>query len=507
MGGFTNPVIPGFFPDPSVCRAGDEYFLVTSSFTYFPGVPVFRSADLVHWVQVGNVLDRPSQLDLSATTEYASHGVWAPTIRYHAGRFWMITTNHTASGSHNFFVTADGPAGPWSDPVPVGIDGVDPDLAWDDEGNCWVSFSTGQSIMRCRIDDRTGAVLEPPEPTWSGTGLQFPEAPHLLRRDGTWYLLIAEGGTDRGHTVAIARGPSPTGPWEGCPANPILTHRSTDHPIQNTGHADLVEAIDGSWWMVVLGVRPRGFSPGFHVLGRETFLVPVEWADGWPVVGDLSLEMPVSPPGHRVSHPVPARDDFGASALAPAWVSVRSPLAAAASLDERPGWLTLHGNGQDLDGDAPVFAGRRQQHHRCRARALIDPGDSTEAGLAVRMDEDRHYEVFLHDGSIAVRARIGPLADVVRCVPSPSPDVVLRIETHGDDYAPDRILLGCENDDGTFRVLADLDGRYLSTEVATGFIGRVIGLYVVAGTASFDWYDYETVGNSTTAEPWAPCLA
>ncbi len=409
MSGFRNPVIPGFFPDPSVCRAGDEYFLVTSSFTYFPGVPIFRSTDLVGWVQVGNVLDRPSQLDLSGTTGYASHGVYAPTIRYHDGRFWMITTNFTAGATRNFFVTADDPAGSWSDPTLIDIQGVDPDLAWDDDGNCWVSFSDGGGIVSCRIDDRTGTVLEPPEPTWSGTGLQYPEAPHLYRRGDTWYLLIAEGGTERGHTVAVARGPSPAGPWEGCPANPVLTHRSTAHPIQNTGHGDLVEAVDGSWWMVALGVRPRGLSPGFHVLGRETFLVPVEWADGWPVVGDLSLEMPASPPGPRVSRPVPARDDFDASALAPQWVSVRAPLAGAASLDARPGWLTLHGNGQDLDGDAPVFAGRRQQHHRCRARARVDPGDSTEAGLAVRMDEDRHYEVFLRDGSIAVRARIGPL--------------------------------------------------------------------------------------------------
>ena len=490
MSGFRNPVIPGFFPDPSVCRAGDQYFLVTSSFTYFPGVPLFRSTNLVDWVQVGSVLDRPAQLDLSAT-EYASHGVWAPTIRYHAERFWMITTNHAADCSRNFFVTAEDPAEFWSDPVRVDVDGVDPDLAWDDDGNCWVSFAADGGIMCCRIDDRTGAVLDPPEATWSGTGLQFPEAPHLIRRDDTWYLLIAEGGTDRGHTVAIARGPSPTGPWEGSPVNPILTHRSTDHPIQNTGHADLVEATDGSWWMVALGTRPRGFSPKFHVLGRETFLVPVGWADGWPVVGDLSLEMPASPPGRRESHPIPVRDDFDAPVLAPHWISVRAPLAGSASLDKRPGWLTLHGNGQDLDACMPVFAGRRQQHHRCRARARVDPGDSTEAGLAVRMDEDSHYEVFVQDDSIAVRARIGPLAGVVASVPSPSTDVVLRVETHDSDYGPDRIRLGYETGDGTFRVLADLDGRYLSTEVATGFIGRVIGLYAVAGSASFDWFDYE----------------
>jgi hypothetical protein len=151
----------------------------------------------------------------------------------------------------------------------------------------------------------------------------------------------------------------------------------------------------------------------------------------------------------------------------------------------------LHGNGQGLDADAPVFAGRRQQHHWCRARARVDPGDSTEAGLAVRMDEDRHYEVFRQEGNIAVRARIGPLADVIASVPSPTADVVLRVETCDGGYGPDSIRLGYETGDGVFRVLAVLDGRYLSTEVATGYIGRVIGLYVVSGTASFDWFDYE----------------
>ena len=165
--------------------------------------------------------------------------------------------------------------------------GIDPDLAWDSDGNCWVHFSGLGGIARARIDPRTGDILDVPELTWSGSGLQYPEAPHLFQRAEAWYLLIAEGGTERGHCVSVARASSPTGPWEGAPANPILSHRSTDSPIQNTGHADLVEAADGSWWMVLLGVRPRGMSPRFHVLGRETFLTPVEWVDGWPIPSKL----------------------------------------------------------------------------------------------------------------------------------------------------------------------------------------------------------------------------
>ena len=182
---YRNPVIPGFHPDPSVCRVGDEYFLVTSSFIFSPGVPIFRSSNLVDWTQIGNVLDRPSQLDLTATWNWSSLGIYAPTIRHHDGRFFMITTNVGSSGRQTFLVTSEDPAGPWSDPVPVPVPGIDPDLAWDHDGNCWVHFSGLGGIARSRIDVRTGAMLTTPDLTWSGTGLQYPEAPHLYERDGT----------------------------------------------------------------------------------------------------------------------------------------------------------------------------------------------------------------------------------------------------------------------------------------------------------------------------------
>ena len=158
--GYRNPVISGFHPDPSVCRVGHEYFLAASSFTYFPGVPIFRSTDLVTWTQIGNALDRPSQLDLRGTESFASGGVYAPTLRHHRGRFWMITSV-VSDALHNLIVTADDPAGPWSDPVPVPVVGIDPDLAWDDDGHCYVHHALGR-ILRCRIDDRTGEILEPP---------------------------------------------------------------------------------------------------------------------------------------------------------------------------------------------------------------------------------------------------------------------------------------------------------------------------------------------------------
>lgn len=489
---YANPVIAGFHPDPSVCRSGDGYYAAVSSFTYFPGVPIFRSTNLVDWVQIGNALDRPSLLDLSGTEALSSLGVFAPTLRHHDGRFWMITTVYRLPRhADNYFVTSENPCGPWSEPVRLDLPGIDPDIAWDGDGNCWVHFSTGDGIQRCRIDPENGDLLDGPESTWSGTGLQYPEAPHLFERNGTWYLVIAEGGTERGHAVSIARGPSPTGPWEACPANPILSHRSTDLPIQNTGHADLIEAHDGTWWMALLGVRPRGGSPGYHVLGRETFLAPVDWVDGWPSVEPLALSVDRRPPGTSSPTPADHRDDFDGASFDPRWIAVRRPPASIASFDSRPGWLTLHGGEATLDSPTPAFIGRRQQHERCCARARVDAEAALEAGLAIRMDERAHYEVAVNGDRVLVRARIGPLASEVASAPRPGGEPVLFIETKNGGFGPpDIIVLGYEDLTGVPHVLAELDGRYLSTEVAGGMLGRVIGMYAVGGNAAFDWFEY-----------------
>jgi len=487
----TNPVIAGMHPDPSICRVGDDYYLACSSFEYFPGVPVFHSRDLVHWEQIGNALDRPSQLSLPSSVP-SSAGVYAPTLRHHDGRFWLITTN-VAAGGTVVFTTTD-PAGPWSEPTRVpGVTGIDPDLAWDDNGDCWCTYA---GIEQVRIDPHTGQTFGTPRRLWSGTpGAQAPEAPHLYRIGGHWYLLIAEGGTERGHAVSIARGPAPDGPFEPCPANPILSHRGTSRPIQNTGHADLVEAPDGSWWMVLLGVRPRGGTPGWHVLGRETYLASVTWADGWPVVGDVAP-----------SHPVPAptvRDDFDSDRLHPRWISVRSRPTKYWSLTDRPGWLAIRARGESVDRPDVMFVGRRQQHLSCRVRTLVDATEGC-GGLAVRVDERHHYEVEVGDGEVRVAARTGPLRATVATRPAADGPIRLRIDvvaSRPDDWhpckEPDVLRMGVEDPDGAFDVLAELDGRYLSTEVAGGFTGRVIGMYAATGTVRFDWLDYEPVGHDT----------
>ncbi|WP_307848848.1 glycoside hydrolase family 43 protein [Microbispora oryzae] len=508
MPSFDNPVVPGFHPDPSVCRVGEDYYLVCSSFEYFPGVPIFHSRDLVHWRQIGNVLDRPSQLPLPPRVP-ASGGIYAPTIRHHGGLFYMITTN--MDSERNFFVTAERPGGPWSDPVWLDLPGIDPDLAWDDDGECWCTTSGNRTT---RIDPSSGKALEGPIPIWSGTGGRYPEAPHLFHIGEWWYLLMSEGGTERAHAVSIARARSPRGPFEPGPVNPILTHRGTARPIQSTGHADMVCAPDGTWWMILLATRNHGFTPEFQVLGRETFLTPVRWADGWPVAGPVEERHEAPASWHPLPTP-PARDDFDAAGLAPCWISPRARPDGSWSLTERPGWLTLHATGPTLDRPGHTFVGRRQQHHDCRFRVRLDPG-SGRAGVSVRLDEAHHYDLEVHEGVASVNARIGPLRQTVarRAVP-PGP-VTLVVEDRTTDLLPPSLVGPVDADgepvgvgvggpdtlgfsvevDGVPALLAELDGRYLSTEVATGFTGRVVGMYVTEGSAAFDWFEYEATGHA-----------
>ncbi len=287
-----NPILRGFYPDPSICRAGDDYYIVTSSFSYFPGVPVFHSRDLVNWEQIGHVLDRPKQLHV--TYGAISAGIFAPTIRYHEGVFYMITTNMTTR--ENFICTARDPAGPWSDPhVLEGANGIDPSLFFDEDGKVYFTGTAG-GFGDTKYDHQVIEVrevdLEKMEFTGEGwaigdgalKGAASPEAPHLYRKGGWYYLMIAEGGTEHYHAVTISRSRSLHEPFENYAGNPILTHRHLGAlcPICNVGHADIVELPDGSWYMVALASR---LVEGYHKpLGRETFLMPMTWENDWPVV-------------------------------------------------------------------------------------------------------------------------------------------------------------------------------------------------------------------------------
>ncbi|MGY1715005.1 family 43 glycosylhydrolase [Geodermatophilus sp. SYSU D01106] len=495
------PVVPGFHPDPSICRVGDTYWLVTSSFEYGPGVPLFRSDDLRSWEQAGHVLDRPSQLDVSAAGP--SGGVFAPTLRYHDGRFWMITTNWSDEGGQ-LLVWADDPAGPWSEPVRIpGAVGIDPDLAWDDDGTCLMTYAGfgpngGEGIVQSAIDPLTGEVLTERRWIWSGTGGKFPEGPHLYRIGDWWYLLIAEGGTERGHAVTIARGPSPQGPFEASPNGPLVTHRGTDLPVQNTGHADLVQRPDGSWALVYHGVRPRGSSPEWHVLGRETFADEIGWRDGWPVVT-----------GHvepATAADAVVREELSGRELPPSWV------AASAFPEE----VLSHAEGGRLVrpvGDRPGFAGRRQEHLYARVRARVSVDGV--GGLSVRIDP-RHALDLEVDGDV-VRA-VWAVGDVRHVLGERPVDREVELgfrmaPTEGHEFStargPDRVLAGVEGPDG-LEVLGEVDGRYVSTEVAGGMTGRLVGVWCARGAVVLRSFEYAgsddpavVGGGPAGPEPWA----
>lgn len=286
---YRNPVLPGFHPDPSVCKVGDTFYLATSSFHYFPGIPIHQSRDLVHWELIGHGITSSEQLDLSGTP--ASRGLFAPTIREHGGRFYITCTE--VDRLENFVIAADRPEGPWSVPLSLSQGGIDPSLFFDDDGAVYLCTG-GDGIALSVIDPDSGVILEGPKRVCYGSGGRWPEGPHLYKRGGLYYLLLAEGGTEYGHMATIFRAASPWGPWEGCPRNPILSHRDdAGSPIQCVGHGDIVEDSAGNSWLFCLGVRPIG--PQLHNLGRETFLAPIVWDEsGWPVVGKdgrLGLEM------------------------------------------------------------------------------------------------------------------------------------------------------------------------------------------------------------------------
>jgi alpha-N-arabinofuranosidase len=500
-----NPILPGFHPDPSICRVGHDYYLATSSFEYFPGVPIFHSRDLVHWRALGHALTRKSQLNLDQA--WISGGIYAPTLRYHDGLFYLTTTNIDDGG--NFLVTARDPSGPWSDPVWINQPGIDPSLFWDDDGTCYYTTSSRED-GRCRIaqsviDPTTGTLLRPVRDLWEGTGGHGPEGPHLFKRDGFYYLLIAEGGTEWGHMATVARSRSPWGPWESCPHNPILTHRSTGEPIQCVGHADLVEDPQGNTWLVCLGVRPIGYH-AVHILGRESFLAPVCWKEGWPIAGRggrlcLRQDLPALPPPHP--WPQTATDPFSGPHLGPEWNFIRNPEAHRYSLALRPNTLTLFGGPQDLDNMFwPTWVGRRQQHLACLAAVTLDfqptrPGE--EAGLTVFQNYGHHYEIGLRRTAKGTecftRRRIGSLVSVTSARPAASGPIRLEIRCDGQIYT-----LSASTEGGALAPLDTGEARYLSTEVGGRFTGVYFALYAhgsgqnAEAPANFSAFTYHPEG-------------
>lgn len=489
---FRNPVIPGFWSDPSVCRVGEDYYLITSTFEYFPGVPVFHSRDLVNWEMIGYCIHRDTQLPKGLN-------IFAATLRYNQGNFYMITTN--IGGGGNFFVTATNPAGPWSDPIFIEAQGIDPDLYFDDDGKAYVISST---FVLFEIDLKTGKFLSEGRKVWSGTGGRYPEGPHIYKKDGFYYLMAAEGGTEEAHSETIARSKNIWGPYNPNPANPILTNCNAagqGSPIQGLGHADMIQAHDGSWWIVFHGYRSVGGT--HHIIGRETCLAPVSWPEnGWPVVngnGTITTDMtcptlPLKPLAAK-----PARTDFNAGTSDLEWNYLRYPVQDNYSLSERKGFLRLKGSEQTIeDRKSPTFMGRRVQHLSFSASAQLEfnPSKTNEEAGLILLNNGAHFDILIkRSGGRRVAVASLRFGNVIHesepVVLKPGP-VILTIEGERSNF---RFV--CQQGNDQPRELTSAMARYLSSETVGGFTGVYAGIYATGNgkacttPADFDWFEYK----------------
>lgn len=512
---FKNPILPGFYPDPSICRVEEDYYLVTSSFTNYPGVPIFHSKDLVNWKQIGHVLDRPSQLPLDGQRQ--SQGIFAPTIRYHDGVFYMITTNVGHGG--NFFVTATDPAGPWSDPYYLNAPGIDPSLFFDDDGKVYYhgtrpapegeKYSGNWEVWLQELDLETNQLIGEPVGLWRGAlrDVIWPEGPHIYKVDGMYYLLISEAGTGHHHACSIARSEQIKGPYVGNPGNPILTHRhlGKEYPIVNVGHSDLVQTQNGEWWAVALASRIYGGY--FRNLGRETYLLPVIWEDGWPIfspgTGKLEMEykVPNLPQGEIVVEDV--CDHFDEKELNMKWNLLRTPKEESYSLTEREGFVSLYLRPEAITKlEHPSILLRKQQHIQFTTSTSMEfcpEINHEEAGIVLLQSNEFHYRF------VVTKANNEAMITLIKCengqesilqqAPVQSDKIYLKIVAFGQDLS---FYYG--ESQANYQLLSDqIDGRILSTDVAGGFVGAQIGLYASSNgeksynKAYFDWFEYSSI--------------
>jgi len=514
-GSFHNPILAGYYPDPSVTRVGDKFYLVNSTFAHWPGIPVHESTDLVHWKLIGHALANPAKVSFDKLG--TSKGVFAPAIDYHDGVFYVVNTLVDAGG--NFFVTARNPAGPWSDPVWLPeIDGIDPSFLFDTDGKAFIvnngppegkPLYNGHRAIWIQEFDVASQRLVGPRKVLVNGGVDLAkqpiwiEGPHLYHIADWYYLMCAEGGTERNHSEVIFRAKSPWGPFEPYADNPILTQRDLPadraDPVTNSGHADLVQMKDGSWWAVFLASRP--YRDYLFNTGRETFLLPVTWKDGWPVILEHGKPIPLTLPGPKA---MTATSAHGADALSgnftkreeflgkpgPEWITVHVP-ASAAGPTVGDGFLVLPAGLVTLsDKKHASFLARRQQHQNFDAQTELDGWqEMREAGLAAFQNERYWYFLGVRAGKtssdieIFLRRTAGGESADTASVTVPWADkhkrLKLRIHGAGPSYsfyydAGAGWQLVRENDDGTI----------LSTEKAGGFVGTVIGPYTQERTVN-----------------------
>ena len=508
-GEYQNPIAAGFYPDPSIVRVGDEFYMVNSSFSYFPGIPIHRSTNLVDWEPLGYVLTRESQLKLTGAS--VSRGIYAPTIRYHEGTFYVITTGVDGAGG-NFVVTATDPAGEWSDPYYLPeIDGIDPSIFFDEDGRTYIThngppigeplYNGHRAIWKWEFDlskmqvvPNSGKVIVnggvdlSKKPVWV-------EGPHLYKINGWYYLMCAEGGTAESHSEVVFRSRSLEQPFEAYTENPILTQRDLDtareSPIATAGHADMVQLDDGSWWAVFLATR--NYQQHYFNTGRETFLLPVSWKDGWPVIlaaGEAIPYRQTAPKGLDVTVNAQAltgniihRDKFDSGRLGWQWNMLRGGDSSWMKLKGNGG-LSLTPNSVKLSQlEQPVFVGRRQQNlsYRAEADMVAALSESVHAGVTVFQSEQAHYFFYLSlrngeywlsvdmaDKPVTAQ-KLGKLVDTKQ----------IKFIVEGDKGELS-LSYQLESGSGWSKVLTlanKLDATVLSTQKAGGFVGSYIGMH------------------------------
>lgn len=505
---FRNPVLPGFQPDPSIVRVGDDFYLVNSTFAWFPGIPVYHSRDLVNWRLIGHAIDRPGMLDF-AGLGVVTDAVYAPTIEWHGGKYYIFNTCVRCPGTTggNFYVTAENPAGPWSDPVWLDFDGIDPGLFVDDDGRAWL-VNNGPPIGQPRYDGHRaiwiqefdlaagklvgprkllvdGGVNPADKPIWA-------EGPHIYKVGGWYYLMAAEGGTAEDHSETIYRSRRPDGPYVPGPINPILTQRDMpqDRPdrVEATGHADLVRLDDGSWWGVFLATRP--FAGQSTLLGRETWLLPVEWVDGWPRFLDPGETVPmvVRKPNLPAS---PAADWSRWSdefhVLSAEWLRMRNPSPAPWFALENGLQLTARPDAAGGRGQ-PAFLGRRLRHPTATwtTRLSFEPrADGDFAGLLALISENHFLALGIEQ--VAGERRLAVRQRSAEAQPETGELIVSAPLTHRGEIelslAIDRgsaDLAWRPAGSGAWQPLAqDIDVEHMSSIHAGLFTGVLVGPYAV----------------------------
>ena len=495
---YQNPVIRGFHPDPSICRVGKDYYLVTSSFEYFPALPIFHSTDLVNWEQVGNALTEDRQLDLSHSRE--SGGIWAPTIRYSDGMFYITVAMETSQVNqvnqfHNFIIHAKDIRGPWSDPVFVQAGGIDPSMLFENGKMYYCTNDsrgeTRETVKAGVVDPMTGEILEPFRAVWHGEGGGWTEAPHLYHIGDWYYVFCAEGGTLFGHHEVCGRSRNIYGPYENCPHNPILTNRNdTKKRTSSTGHGDLVCDPDGNWWMVHLGRRP-GITSDLTQLGRETFLTPVAWKDGWPVIADSRAHIEEDGPLTVQQRPWPARkDDFSDPAWPLWWQFDRNPDLSHFSRGN--GRLTIRPFGhkpEEMRTEGLICTSQPDFDFRLETDLNFDPArEGEEAGVMAFLTHDFYafFGLQRQDGKLRLflERKMDDLDLFPLCEETDQTKVRLVMEGAKDFYR-----FGLQNADGSVQWKTQMSSRFLSdTVVGRCFTGTMVGLYAesreVPGTAA-----------------------